>query len=361
MSMSNLFGAITGGDKKIIAVMGATGSQGGSVVAAFKHLNDDSFEIRAITRDPEADKAKALVLLVKEVVKADGDDKESMVKALEGCYGAFIMSNFWEDMDVKHEMKTLRTCKEAVKEAGVKHVVLSTLEDTRHFVNAAENKSTWKVLNEELGMYTPHFDGKGEVDAEYGELPCTKLYTSAYMENFISFGWGPTRQSDSEPYGITFPMPNDKKLALVAVEDIGKCVCAIFQDPSLIGMGIGIKSQALTGQEMAAVFEKVCGQPVKYNFVPTEVYASFGFPGADDIANMFRFYAENEELFLEARDTPKSILDKMGGTVKFEDFVIANRNIWKLEPMVVEEAESAPAPKAAATPRVEESYCCIIQ
>lgn len=318
--------AKTTDEVKIIAVMGATGAQGGAVVRAFNNLGSEQYKVRAITRDPESEKAKAIAPLVSEVVKADGDDEASMVKAFEGCYGAYIVSNFWQDMDVKHEMKTLRTCKEAAKKAGLQHVVLSSLEDTRKFVEGQDDKDTWKVINEELGMYVPHFDGKGEVDPEYvAELPCTLLYTTAYMENYIYFGWGPTRQSEEADYGITFPM-GDKKLALVAVEDIGKCACAILQDKSLIGKTVGVMSDALTGEEMAAAFSKLNGgKTVKYNAVPVDVYASFGFPGAAELANMFRFYADNEEDFLKARDIPPSVKKTMGGTMSFEDFLNANK------------------------------------
>lgn len=182
--MSNLIESLTGGGKKTIAVMGATGAQGGSVVKAFNALGNDNFQLRAITRNPESEKAKAIEPLVNEVVKADGDDEESMVKAFEGCYGAFIVSNFWQDMDAKHEKETLLTCCAAAKKAGLKHVVLSTLEDTRETIDASDNKDTWKVLNDE-GMYVPHFDAKGEATPAYDELPVTKLYTCAYMENFM--------------------------------------------------------------------------------------------------------------------------------------------------------------------------------
>lgn len=356
--MSNLIESLTGGGKKTIAVMGATGAQGGSVVKAFNALGNDNFQLRAITRDPESEKAKAIEPLVHEVVKADGDDEESMVKAFEGCYGAFIVSNFWQDMDAKHEKETLLTCCAAAKKAGLKHVVLSTLEDTRETINASENKDTWKVLNDE-GMYVPHFDAKGEVTSAYDEVPVTKLYTCAYMENFIYFGWGPTRQAENQPYGITFPM-GDKKMALVSVEDIGKAACAIFQDTSLIGQSVGVMSDVVTGEEMAATFTKICGEKVNYNAVPTEVYASFGFPGCEDLANMFRYYVDYESDFLKSRTIPESVLKTMGGTVKFEDFVTANKDTWKLEPMSAPETSPKAEPKSTAV-QGNADACCIIQ
>ena len=338
MTISNLIAAVTGGGTKTIAVMGATGSQGGSVIRAFHSLPDSNFKIRAITRNPESEKAKAIESMVDEVVKADGDNKDSMVAAFKGCHGVFVVSNFWEGMDVRHEMRTLRTIKDALKLAKVKHVVLSTLPDTRNFVNEAENKDSWTVLDKELGMYTPHFDGKGEAELEYvAELPTTLMYTTFYMENFITFGMGPSRQADTDPYSITFPM-GDAKLAMVTVEDIGKCACAIFQDQSLIGKPVGVHSEALTCKEIAEVFTKVCGQPVQYNAVPTDVYAKFGFPGADDLANMFRFFAESEPIFIESHTPPASIRSKMGGTSTFEGWLTANKAAFDLQPMVEKKA-----------------------
>jgi uncharacterized protein YbjT (DUF2867 family) len=340
MSMSNLIASFTGDGTKTIAVMGATGSQGGAVVKAFHNLDNSNFKIRAITRNPDSEKAKAVESMVDEVVKADGDDVDSLVAAFQGCHGVYVVSNFWEDMDVRHEMKTIRTIKDALKIAKVKHVVLSTLPDTRNFVNEAENKDSWTVLDKELGMYTPHFDGKGEVELEYvAELPTTLMYTTFYMENFIAFGMGPSRQADTDPYSITFPM-GDAKLAMVTVEDIGKCACAIFQDQSLIGKPVGVHSEALTCKEIAEVFTKVCGQPVQYNAVPTDVYAKFDFPGADDLANMFRFFAESEPIFIESHTPPASIRSKMGGTSTFEGWLTANKTAFDLQPMVEKKAPS---------------------
>jgi hypothetical protein len=342
---------------KTIAIMGATGAQGGAAVQAFHQLKEsgnEDFEIRAITRDPTQDKAVALEPFVKEVVKANGDDEESMVSALEGCHGLFVLTNFWEDLDVDHEMKTMRTVKEAAKKADVKHVVLSSFEDSRQFVNNAENKDTWKVIREEGGMYTPHIDGKGEVALEYmDELPTTELLTSFYYENFIYFGMGPSRQADTDPYGITFPIGN-APMAMVAVADIGKCICAIFQDESLIGKSVGVKSTSMTGQEIADVFSKVCGQTVNYNAVPVDVYASFPFPGATELANMFRFYEENAEAFNAARDLDPKMEETMGGTISLEEYVTANKEAFVLEP-----PKEAPAPKKTAR---NETVCnCTIQ
>lgn len=329
---------------KIIAVVGATGNQGGATVKAFHALSEESsdqdFQIRAITRDPTSDKAKAIEPLVHEVVKADADDVASMVSAFKGCYGAFLVSNFWEDFNVDHEMQILRNLKQAVKEAGVKHVVLSTLESSVEFVDglSSEEKDTWKFLpDEEKGMYVPHFDGKWEVTKEFMEdgIPVTALFTSFYFENFF-IGMGPSRQSDTDPYALTMPM-GDAKLQMVAVADIGKAACAIFKDSSLIGKTVGVRSVELTVKEIADVFTSVCGVPVGYNSVPWDIFATFPFPGAAEFANMFRFYAENEETFSANRDTAEKLLETVGGATVFEEWLTANKDAFKLEETPQEE------------------------
>lgn len=319
-------------DMKLIAVMGATGAQGGAVIRAFdalKKSGNAGYSIRAITRNPTSEKAKAIAPLVDEVVKADGDDVESMAHVFEGCHGVFVLSNFWEDMDVNHEMQVLRNVKDALKKTiGVKHIVLSTLEDSRKFVANAENKDTWKVVKscEELGMFVPHFDGKAEVTEEYiaEGLPVTSFYTCFYYENFIHFGMGPARQADTDPYAITLPI-GDSKLAMVAVADIGKAACAIFQDESLIGKTVGVASDFLAGNEIADVFTQVCGQTVVFNAVPWEVYASFGFPGADDLANMFRLKVESNKAFNGRRVLSDAMKERMGGVTSLGTWVTENK------------------------------------
>lgn len=294
-------------------------------------MKGGKFAVRAITRDPSSDKAKAIEPLVKEVVKADGDDEASLIEAFKGCYGVFVLSNFWEDMNAEHEMKVLRTVKEALKKSEVKHVVLSSLDYTVDLIDGAEDKDTWKVLKEDPKMYVPHFDTKGLVEKEFFDegIPTTALLTSFYYENFIHFGMGPAQHDPSQPHAITFPL-GDVKLPIVAVTDIGKFAASLFTDPKTIGTTQGVASEHLSGEEMAAAFTKVCGYQVVYNAVPTDVYASFGFPGADDLANMFRFKKDFNDRFIKAR--PLDVSEKRtGGTVKFEAWLEENKEAFALK------------------------------
>lgn len=307
-------------DKKLIAVMGATGNQGGAVVDALLTV-PEQFDIRVITRNPESDKAKALAAKGCDVVKADADDVESMVSALKGAYGAFLVTNFWADMSMKHEIEQTDKLKEAAIAAEVKHVVLSTLEDSRPIINATSDKDTWPVLVEDFDSYVPHFDGKGEAGERFfaSAAPTTLLFTSCYYENFINYGMGPKKYAEDQPLSVTFPT-GDLPFPLNSLHDIGCTAVAIFQDPSTINTRVGVLSVSLTGQEIADAFSECLGEPVVYNSVDPAAYASFGFPGAADLANMFRFWsgfkpvhrgvAENEKLLGRSVDSLASWIEK---------------------------------------------------
>ncbi len=286
-------------DKKIIAVAGATGSQGSGLVRAILSDPNGGFAARALTRDPNSDKAKGLAELGTEVVAADVDNLESLKKAFKGAYGAFCITFFWEHFSPEKEIAEAKAMAEAAKHAGLQHVIWSTLEDTRKWVPLGDNRMP--TLH---GKYKiPHFDGKGEADKVFTELgvPTTFLLTSFYWDNFIYFGMGPKKGADGE-LAITFPM-GDKKLPGIAAEDIGKCAYGIFKKGrEFIGKTVGIAGEHLTGAQMAAAFTKALGQKVRYNDVPPEVYRSFGFPGADDLGNMFQFKRDFEQYFCGARN-----------------------------------------------------------
>jgi uncharacterized protein YbjT (DUF2867 family) len=285
--------------KKIIAVVGATGMQGGGLVRAIAGEKNGEFVPRALTRKVHSDKADALAKLGAEVVEADLDNPESLDRAFEGAYGVFCLTNFWEHFSTEKEFKQGAAMAEAAKRAHVRHAVWSTLEDTRRWVPIGDDR-----MPTLMGKYkVPHFDAKGEVDKVFVQLgvPATFLLTSFYWENFIIFGMGPKKGPDGK-LAITFPMGN-KKLPGIAVEDIGKCALTLFKrGPEFIGGTVGIAGEHLTGAEMAAAFTKALGQEVRYNDVPPEVYRTFGFPGADDVANMFQFKRDFNDVFCGARD-----------------------------------------------------------
>jgi len=294
-------------EKKIIAVLGATGAQGGGLVRSILADKSGDFSVRALTRDVNADKAKALADLGAEVVAVDIDNYESLKNAFDGAYGVFAVTFFWEHFSPAKENAQAKDIAKAAKAAGVKHIIWSTLEDTRNWVPLSDNRMP--SLGD--GKYkVPHFDGKGESNKYFTEqnLPVTFLLTSFYWDNFIYFGMGPKKGPDGK-LAITIPM-GDKKLPGIAAADIGKSAFGIFKKGNeFIGKTVGISGGHLTGKKMADSFTKALGQEVVYNAVPFDVFRSFGFPGADDLGNMFQFKHDFEDYFCGVRsiDFSKSI------------------------------------------------------
>ncbi len=237
-------------EKKIIAVVGATGAQGGGLVRAILADRSGSFAARAITRNPNSEKAQALRSAGAEVVAGDADDPGTLGRAFAGAHGAFLLTNFWEHFSPERELTQARNMAEAVKAAGVQHVIWSTLEDTRK----------WVPLNDDrmptlMGKYkVPHFDAKGEADEIFRRLgvPTTFLLTSFYWDNLIYFGAGPQRGPDGV-LAITFPM-DDKRLSGIAAEDIGKSASA----SSSGGGSSSARPSAIAGEHLTGEADGGC-------------------------------------------------------------------------------------------------------
>jgi uncharacterized protein YbjT (DUF2867 family) len=286
-------------EKKILAVVGATGAQGGGLVKAILDDPGGGFAARAITRDANSAKAKDLAALGAEVVAADVDDTESLKRAFQGAYGAYCVTFFWAHFSPEKELAEAAAMAEAAKSAGLKHVIWSTLEDTRKWVPLNDNR-----MPTLMGRYkVPHFDAKGEADSVFSSqaVPTTFLLTSFYWDNLIYFGMGPRKDPSGK---LIFSMPmGDKKLPGIAAEDIGKCAYGIFKKgPEWIGKTVGIAGEHLTGIQMAEQLSRSLGQQVQYQAVPPEVYRSLGFPGAEDLGNMFQFKHDFEEYFCSVRN-----------------------------------------------------------
>lgn len=286
-------------ERKVIAIAGATGSQGSGLVRAILDDPDGGFSARAITRDVNSPKAKELARLGADVVAGDVDDLESLKRAFTGAYGAFCVTFYWAHMSPDREIANAKALATAAKSTGIQHAIWSTLEDVRKFVPLTDNR-----MPTIQGKYKcPHFDTKGESNHFFTDLgvPVTFLQTTFYWDNLIFFGLGPKKGSDGT-LAITFPMGNSR-LAGIASEDIGKCAYEIFKrGKEFVGRTVSIAGEHLTCAQMAAKLSRALGKEIRYNEVTPEVYRSFGFPGADDMGNMFQFYRDFEKEFCGARD-----------------------------------------------------------
>jgi len=290
-------------EKKIIAVVGATGAQGGGLVRSILHDPDGNFAARAITRNTESPKAKELAAMGAEVVAADVDDVESLERAFDGAHGAFCVTFFWEHISPEKELQQAKNMAAAARKAGVEHVVWSTLEDTRRWVPLEDDR-----MPTLMGSYkVPHFDAKGESDQVFADagVPTTNLLTSFYWDNLIHFGMGPKPGPDGT-LALTLPM-GKAKLPGIAADDIGRAAYEVFKrGEELFGKTVGVAGEHLTGDEMAAALSQALGSEVVYNSIEPDVYRGLGFPGAEDLGNMFQFKRDFEEAFCGNREVEAS-------------------------------------------------------
>ncbi len=288
-------------EKKIIAVVGATGAQGGGLVRAILADPSGPFAARAITRKSTPTRRRRWPPPAPRSWPPTSTTPASMRQAFEGAYGAFCVTNFWEHFSPEKELAQARNM--AAGREGRRRAARDLVDPRGHpEVGAALSDDRMPTL---MGKYkVPTSTPRARPTRSSRDLgvPTTFLLTSFYWDNFIYFGDGSEARPGREARRSRFPM-GDKKLPGIAAEDIGKCAYGIFKrGREFIGKTVGIAGEHLTGAEMAAGLSRALGKEVRYNDVPPEVYRSFGFPGADDLGNMFQFKRDFNDYFVGARD-----------------------------------------------------------
>lgn len=296
---------------KIITVFGATGSQGGAVVRAL--AADGAYKVRAVTRNPESDKAKALPAGV-EVVKADFDSPDLLNAALEGAHGVFLVTNYWEilgavggdnDKARDKEIAQGKAAVDAAKAQGVKHLVISSLEDVEALTGGA--------------LKVPHFDGKGRVAAYAREqgVATTEARYSWYAENWLGMA-APRKNAESGRYEIGLPL-GGFPMGVVSVEDAGHAVKAMFDlGEAAVGKAYGLANALEPVSKYAEVLSRVTGKEVAYVDMPADAFrAAMG----EDFTNMCLFYHDLEKCVRSIEDTRTLY----AGTRTFEAWAEANK------------------------------------
>lgn len=289
---------------KPILVTGATGAQGDGVV---RHLlKGGKFRVRCLTRKPESERAQALAQAGAEVARGDLGDPESLQAAMEGCYGVFGVTNFWEHFE--KESFHGKNLIDAVKEAEIEHFVFSTLPYKEELPDGKPE--------------VPHFDMKARME-EYGRslnLPATYAHVAFYYENFLSF-FLPKLQEDGS-YMFGFPQ-GDTPLAAVSVEDIGGVIATIFDRPDeFLGQTVGIVGSDKPCADYAEIMSRVLDKRIIYRYIPREVFGKLGFPGAEDLANIFEY----NRLFIPNRQADLEQSSALFPEIRrFEPWVEANR------------------------------------
>jgi uncharacterized protein YbjT (DUF2867 family) len=292
-------------DAKTILVTGATGAQGGGVV---RHLlKRGKFNVRCLTRKPDSDRASALVQGGAETVRGDLGKPESLQAAMKDCYGVFGVTNFWEYF--AKEAFHGKNLVDAVKQAGIEHFVFSTLPTAR---KPSEGK-----------LEVAHFDLKARME-EYArslKLPATYAQVAFFYENFLSV-FPPKLQEDGS-YMFGFPQ-GETPLAAVSVEDVGGVVSTIFDRPDEFrDQTVGIVGDELPSSKYAEIMSRVLGKRIVYRHIPREVFAKLGFPGAEDLANMFEY---NRLLIPSRQADLEQSLALYPEMQRFEPWVQANKD-----------------------------------
>ena len=291
--------------KNVIAVIGATGQQGGAVVRALQPSGQ--FKVRALSRDPDKHHD-----LADEIIRADLNRPETLRSAFEGAYGVFLVTNFWEKGT--DEPKQATAAVRAARDAGVKHLVWSTLPNVE-----AISGGKFDV---------PHFTGKARIDRtvkEAGFTNHTFVIAPFYYENLLG-ALAPQRQPDGST-GWALPLdPAVRCLHMGDISELGDLVAGAFAHPSEAGNG---EYLPLVGDFMSfdEVVDTLNRQGHKFSFkqVPKAVFAVAPFPGAAEIANTFSYFQAHTYLGSDSRDRI-ALANKIAGRqpTKFSEWARLN-------------------------------------
>jgi uncharacterized protein YbjT (DUF2867 family) len=265
--------------KQVISVIGGTGVQGGDVVKAL--LDQGEFELRVASRNPKSEAARALAARGVEVVQADLLDPRSVARAFERAYGAFVVTNFWDPGVGAREAEIGAAAVRAAREAGVEHLIWSTLPDVEKLSGGRR-----KVI---------HFTGKAQVDGvvrSAGFPRYTFVQAPFYFQNFLGV-MAPQPLPDG---GRGWSVPMDPAKRVIHAGDIGEVgttVAAAFsaRDRLTNGSVLAVCGGAYSWNDFVSTLRGL-GHDVKVVRVPTEAFDGF-FPGAGEVREMFQYFEES--------------------------------------------------------------------
>jgi len=267
-------------NEKLIAVIGATGQQGGGVVRALPARGQ--FKVRALTRNPDKHRE-----LAEEVLEADLDKPETLKAAFEGTHGVFLVTNFYGGAD---ELKQATAAVRAAKDARVKHFIWSTLPDAEAISGGKFN--------------VPHFTGKSKIDRvvkDGGFENYTFVVAPFYYQN-LAGAIAPHNQADGS---MGWALPLDPKLRVIHMGDInelGDIVAGAFAHPDEAGNGqyLPLVGDFMSFNEIVETLNRQ-GHNFSYNQVSKESFAG-SFPGASEIAEMFSYWEAHTYLGSDSSD-----------------------------------------------------------
>jgi uncharacterized protein YbjT (DUF2867 family) len=268
-------------DSKVIAVIGATGRQGGGVVRALQA--NGQFKVRALTRNPGKHRE-----LAEEVVEADLDRPETLKAAFEGAHGVFLVTNFWDEGTDERNQATAAV--RAAKDAGVKHFIWSTLPDVEAISGGK--------------FHVPHFTGKAKIDRivkEAGFAHHTFVIAPFYYQNLVDALAPQTQEGGSVGWALPLD-PDVRCIHMGDIRELGNIVAGAFAHPDQAGND---EHLPLVGNFMSfnEIIDTLNRQGHKFSFkhVPKEAFAKL-FPGAAELAEMFSYYQAHTYLGSDSYD-----------------------------------------------------------
>jgi uncharacterized protein YbjT (DUF2867 family) len=268
-------------NKKLIAVFGATGQQGGGVVRALQASSQ--FKVRALSRNPSKHPD-----LADEVVNADLDRPETLKTAFEGAHGAFLVTNFWEKGT--DELKQATAAIRAAKDAGVKHFVWSTLPNVEAISGGK--------------FHVPHFTGKAKIDRIVKEAGF-ELHSFVIAPTYYQGLVGPLvlqKQADGS-VGWALPLdPEVRCLHMGDISELGDIVAGAFAHPDEAGHGeyLPLVGDFMSFNEIVDTLNRQ-GHTFSFKRVPKEVFATL-FPGAAELADSFSYFQAHTYLGSDSSD-----------------------------------------------------------
>jgi uncharacterized protein YbjT (DUF2867 family) len=273
-------------NKKLVAVIGATGQQGGGVVRALQAR--EGFKVRALTRTPDKHRE-----LAEEVVEADLDQPETLNAAFEGAHGVFLVTSFdarARSEEGTKELKQATAAVRAAKDSGVKHFIWSTLPDVEAISGGKFN--------------APHFTGKARIDPivkEAGFANHTFVIPPFYYQNLAGV-MAPQKQADGS-VGWALPLdPDARCIHMGDISELGNIVAGAFAHPDQAGHGeyLPLVGDFMSFTEIVDVLNRQ-GHNFSFTHVPADVFATL-FPGAAEIATMFRYFEAHTYLGSDSSD-----------------------------------------------------------
>jgi hypothetical protein len=256
-------------EKKLIAVIGATGQQGGGVVRALQASGQ--FKVRALSRDPSKHRE-----LADEVVEADLNRQETLKAAFEAAHGVFLVTNFREKGT--DELRQATAAVSAAKDADVKHFVWSTLPDVEAISGGK--------------FHVPHFTGKAKIDSivKAAGFPSHTFVIAPFYYQNLSGAFGPQKLPDGS-FGWAIPLdPDVRCIHMGDITELGNVVTGAFLHADQAGNGqyLPLVGDFLNFNEIIETLNRQ-GHKISFKQVPKELFATF-FPGAAEIAEMFSYF-----------------------------------------------------------------------